>query len=89
LPQDWLREKNPLWRMVGRVTFHLAENKRDESYPFAFMATNDVRLCGALAEIDAETGRAISIERIEVQGEASEQAYDSDDARPGNSLPAD
>jgi superfamily II DNA or RNA helicase len=44
LPQDWLREKNPLWRMVGRVTFHLAENKRDESYPFAFMATYASRL---------------------------------------------
>lgn len=43
-PQDWLREKNPLWRMVGRVTFHLAENKRDESYPFAFMATYASRL---------------------------------------------
>jgi hypothetical protein len=37
--QDYLREKNPLWRLVGRVTFHLAENKRDESWPFAFLAT--------------------------------------------------
>ena len=27
--QAYLREKNPLWRLVGRVTFHLAENKRD------------------------------------------------------------
>ena len=35
----YLREKNPLWRLVGRVTFHLAENKRDPQYPFAFMAT--------------------------------------------------
>jgi len=35
----YLREKNPLWRAVGRVTFHLAENKRDEQHPFAFMAT--------------------------------------------------
>ncbi|HEY8750640.1 MAG TPA: DEAD/DEAH box helicase, partial [Tepidisphaeraceae bacterium] len=37
--QAFLRDLNPLWRMVGRVTFHLAENKRDPSYPFAFMAT--------------------------------------------------
>ena len=31
--------RNPLWRLVGRVTFHLAENKRDPQYPFAFMAS--------------------------------------------------
>ena len=35
----YLHEKNPLWRVVGRVTFHLAENKRDEEHPFAFLAT--------------------------------------------------
>jgi SNF2-related domain/SNF2 Helicase protein/Helicase conserved C-terminal domain len=35
----YLHEKNPLWRLVGRVTLHLAENKRDEAYPFAFLAT--------------------------------------------------
>jgi superfamily II DNA or RNA helicase len=42
--QEYLRDKNPLWRLVGRVTFHLAENKRDESRPFAFMATYASRL---------------------------------------------
>ncbi|MDR1484743.1 MAG: DEAD/DEAH box helicase [Planctomycetaceae bacterium] len=36
---DWIKNQNHLWRTVGRVTFHLAENKRDESRPFAFMAT--------------------------------------------------
>jgi non-specific serine/threonine protein kinase len=35
----YLHEVNPLWRVVGRVTFHLAENKRDEQHPFAFLAT--------------------------------------------------
>ena len=29
----------PLWSQVGRVCFHLAENKRDSDYPFAFIAT--------------------------------------------------
>jgi superfamily II DNA or RNA helicase len=42
--QAYLREKNPLWRLVGRVTFHLAENKRDEQHPFAFMASYSSRL---------------------------------------------
>jgi superfamily II DNA or RNA helicase len=37
--QEYLRERNPQWRFVGRVTFHLAENKRNPDYPFAFLAT--------------------------------------------------
>ncbi len=35
----FLAKQAPLWHQVGRVCFHLAENKRDEDYPFAFMAT--------------------------------------------------
>jgi hypothetical protein len=38
-PADWLNTVNPLWHLVGRVTFHLAENKRDPQRPFAFLAT--------------------------------------------------
>src|SRR5438477_507463 len=45
------------------------------------VATGDMRMCGALAEIEAETGRALSIERIEVCGGNSDAAYDADDAR--------
>ena len=37
--QAYLREHNPQWRSVGRVTLHLAENKRNAEYPFAFLAT--------------------------------------------------
>ncbi|MDR3632549.1 MAG: DEAD/DEAH box helicase [Isosphaeraceae bacterium] len=37
--QGYLRERNPQWRYVGRVTLHLAENKRNPEYPFAFLAT--------------------------------------------------
>jgi superfamily II DNA or RNA helicase len=36
---EWLKLKNPLWHTVGRVTFHLAENKQDVDRPFAFLAT--------------------------------------------------
>ncbi len=35
----WLRDRAPLWHRVGRVCFHLAENKRDPQRPFAFLAT--------------------------------------------------
>jgi non-specific serine/threonine protein kinase len=40
----YLSQKNPLWRFVGRVTLHLAENKRDPQCPFAFLATYVSRL---------------------------------------------
>lgn len=35
----WLAQKHPSWNMVGRVCFHLAENKASEEAPFAFLAT--------------------------------------------------
>jgi non-specific serine/threonine protein kinase len=37
--QAYLAARNPRWRFVGRVTLHLAENKRDPDHPFAFLAT--------------------------------------------------
>ena len=37
--QGYLRVHNSIWNVVGRVCFHLAENKRDPDYPFAFIAT--------------------------------------------------
>ena len=36
---EFLQTRAPKWQQVGRVCFHLAENPRDESRPFAFMAT--------------------------------------------------
>jgi len=42
--QAYLQAKNPVWNAVGRVTFHLAENKRDPEHPFAFLATYTHRL---------------------------------------------
>ncbi len=40
----WLKKHAPHWHQVGRVCFHLAENKNDPDYPFAFMATYAPRL---------------------------------------------
>jgi superfamily II DNA or RNA helicase len=40
----FLHQYAPLWRQVGRVCFHLAENKQDPEFPFAFMATYIPRL---------------------------------------------
>ncbi len=35
----FLRSRAPSWHQVGRVCFHLAENRNDPERPFAFMAT--------------------------------------------------
>lgn len=37
--EAFLQVRAPKWHQVGRVCFHLAENKNDEMRPFAFMAT--------------------------------------------------
>jgi SNF2 family DNA or RNA helicase len=42
--EGWLREGNAAWHVVGRVTFHLAENKTDTQRPFAFLATFSEKL---------------------------------------------
>ena len=42
--EAYLRSVNPLWHLLGRVTFHLAENKRDPRRPFAFLATYTHRM---------------------------------------------
>ncbi len=41
--EDFVRAYSPNVRLVGRVFFHLVENK-DEYYQFAFMATYSIRL---------------------------------------------
>ena len=46
------------------------------------VATGDVRLSGVVAEVNPDTGRAVSIERVEVAGTKSDQAYDADDKNP-------
>ncbi len=37
--EGFLKGLGPIWRMVGRVCFHLAENPKNPEFPFAFMAT--------------------------------------------------
>lgn len=42
--QNYLKFYNPRWNMVGRVCFHLAENKKNPDRPFAFLATYTTHL---------------------------------------------
>ena len=41
---SYLAGKSSLWSTVGRVHFHLAENKNDPQAPFAFLATYTTRV---------------------------------------------
>ncbi len=55
----WLGRINPSLHLVGRVTFHLAENKRSQETPFAFMATYTHRLSAQEKPVHLPLGRAL------------------------------
>ncbi|MFH0899268.1 MAG: DEAD/DEAH box helicase [Pseudomonadota bacterium] len=42
--QDFVKRLNPAWNVVGKVHFNLAENRKDDQAPFAFLATYTHRL---------------------------------------------
>ncbi|HUZ66770.1 MAG TPA: DEAD/DEAH box helicase [Beijerinckiaceae bacterium] len=42
--QEFLKARHSAWNLVGRVHFNLAENRKDEDAPFAFLATYTTRL---------------------------------------------
>jgi len=56
---DYLRSKHAAWSVVGRVHFHLAENKRDPDAPFAFLATYTTRLSASGAPQHRPLGHAL------------------------------
>jgi superfamily II DNA or RNA helicase len=57
--QQWLANKHPGWNMVGRVCFHLAENKASEDAPFAFLATYAARVSQQARVQHLPLGRAL------------------------------
>src|SRR5712675_1651229 len=42
--QEFLKGRHPAWNLIGRVHFNLAENRKNEEAPFAFLATYTTRL---------------------------------------------
>ncbi|MDE2143209.1 MAG: hypothetical protein KGJ84_12440 [Elusimicrobia bacterium] len=54
----WLKDRAPLWHRVGRVCFHLAENKRDPLRPFAFLATYGAKNKAVLEKLLTPVQRA-------------------------------
>ncbi len=80
----YLQHVDPLFHQLGRVTFHLAENKRDPDRPFAFLATFTHRLTDQakvahipLAEALKDSARAKDAARLKSLLEPVERAADS------------
>ena len=58
--QTFLQRKSPAWHLVGRVHFNLAENRRDDEAPFAFLATYTTQLSTEARAQHLPLGRALS-----------------------------
>jgi superfamily II DNA or RNA helicase len=58
--EDFLKQKNPAWNLVGRVHFNLAENRKDAEMPFAFLATFTHRLSSKAKAQHVPLGRALT-----------------------------
>jgi non-specific serine/threonine protein kinase len=57
--QEHLKTRHPAWNLVGRVHFNLAENRRDEDAPFAFLATYTTRLSAEAKAQHLPLGKAL------------------------------
>jgi non-specific serine/threonine protein kinase len=57
--KTWLGQINPALHLLGKVTFHLAENKRSPATPFAFMATYTHRLTAQEKPVHLPLARAL------------------------------
>src|SRR5208282_2872695 len=57
--QEFLKCRHPVWNLVGRVHFNLAENRKDEDAPFAFLATYTTRLSAEAKAQHLPLGKAL------------------------------
>jgi len=73
----------PYESVLGRRTDRVL-SALTTSMPAKFdVANGDPRMCGLLASVNPDTGRAESVERVEIKGRVAEGgAYDEDDGQP-------
>src|SRR6267142_1192115 len=57
--QEFLKRRQPAWNLVGRVHFNLAENRKDQEAPFAFLATYTTRLSAEAKAQHLPLGKAL------------------------------
>jgi len=58
--QEFLKQRNPAWNLIGRVNFNVAENRKDAGAPFAFLATYTTRLSTQAKAQHLPLGKALS-----------------------------
>ena len=58
--QGLLASKSPSWHLVGRVYFNLAEHRKDEEAPFAFIATYTTHLSSTARPKHLPLGQALA-----------------------------
>jgi len=56
---EFLKGRHPAWNLVGRVHFNLAENRKDEESPFAFLVTYTTRLSAEAKAQHVPLGKAL------------------------------
>ncbi len=57
--EQFLKRRHSAWNLVGRVHFNLAENRKDEEAPFAFLATYTTRLSAQAKAQHIPLGKAL------------------------------
>ena len=75
----YLHALRPNWNLLGRVTFHLAENKKNPERPFAFLATF-TRGKTASSSGRSSSNRSAVIEHVPLS-EALRESVEAKDAR--------
>ena len=58
--EEFLKRRSSVWNLVGRVHFNLAENRKDEEAPFAFLATYTTKLSAHAKPQHLPLGRALT-----------------------------
>jgi len=73
----------PYDSVLGRRKDRVLKSLTTSMPQYFEVATGDPRMCAVLAEVSPDTGKALSIERIDVHGRIHEGGpYDADDGRP-------
>jgi hypothetical protein len=57
--QEFLKGRHPAWNLIGRVHFNLAENRKDDAAPFAFLVTYTTRLSTQAKAQHVPLGKAL------------------------------
>lgn len=73
-PAEWIASFGPHWSSIGRVCLHLAENPRNESHPFAFLATISLSVSSDGRILYTPVGRAFDASQSKSKSKSKSEA---------------